>query len=175
MIAPSEAARPVPAAPINPNLTLWLLSIAHAVNHAQAVLLPLVYIRIIAEFGVTADTIALLAAAGAFASGLVQLSYATLTRMISRRSILGAGGVLFGAGFAGMAVAPTFASFAALNVASRIGGSPQHPVGNGLLAEQFPEERLQWQPAASVSSAAGILPRSAFTASSLVTLMMFSW
>ena len=24
---------------------------------------------------------------------------------------------------------------------SRIGGSPQHPVGNGLLAEQFPAER----------------------------------
>ena len=46
------------------NRTLWLLSIAHAVNHAQAVLLPLVYIRIIAEFGVTADTIVLLAAAG---------------------------------------------------------------------------------------------------------------
>ncbi len=26
-------------------------------------------------------------------------------------------------------------------MASRIGGSPQHPVGNGLLAEQFPTER----------------------------------
>ena len=151
VIAPSESARPVAAAPINPNLTLWLLSIAHAVNHAQAVLLPLVYIRIIAEFGVTADTIALLAAAGAFASGLVQLSYAKLTRMISRRSILGAGGLVFGAGFAGMAVAPSFASFAAVNVASRIGGSPQHPVGNGLLAEQFPEERRGFAISAHIS------------------------
>ena len=151
VIAPSASARPVPAAPINPNLTLWLLSIAHAVNHAQAVLLPLVYIRIIAEFGVTADTIALLAAAGAFASGLVQLSYAKLTRMISRRSILGTGGLVFGAGFAGMAVAPTFASFAAVNVASRIGGSPQHPVGNGLLAEQFPEERRGFAISAHIS------------------------
>ena len=27
------------------------------------------------------------------------------------------------------------------NVLSRIGGSPQHPVGNGLLAEQFPTHR----------------------------------
>jgi MFS family permease len=27
------------------------------------------------------------------------------------------------------------------NILSRIGGSPQHPVGNGLLAEQFPPER----------------------------------
>ncbi|HET9345305.1 MAG TPA: MFS transporter [Candidatus Limnocylindrales bacterium] len=141
MLAPTDAARPPSDAAINPNATLWLLSVAHAVNHAQAVLLPLVYIRIIAEFGVTADTVALLAAAGAFASGAVQLSYAKLTRMISRRKILAAGGVLFGGGFAAQAVAPSFASFAAVNVASRVGGSPQHPVGNGLLAEQFPEER----------------------------------
>ena len=141
VIAPTDAARPPSAAAINPNATLWLLSLAHAVNHAQAVLLPLVYIRIITEFGVTADTVALLAAAGAFASGAVQLSYAKLTRMVSRRKILAAGGVVFGGGFAAMAVAPTFPSFAAINVASRVGGSPQHPVGNGLLAEQFPEER----------------------------------
>ena len=32
-------------------------------------------------------------------------------------------------------------TFAIPNVVSRIGGSPQHPVGNGLLAEQFPPER----------------------------------
>ena len=149
--APSESARPVDAAPINPNATLWLLSLAHAVNHAQAVLLPLVYIRIIAEFGVTSDTIALLAAAGAFASGAVQLSYAKLTRMISRRTILGAGGIVFGGGFAAMAVAPTFPSFAVVNVASRVGGSPQHPVGNGLLAEQFPEERRGFAISAHIS------------------------
>jgi AAHS family 3-hydroxyphenylpropionic acid transporter len=40
-----------------------------------------------------------------------------------------------------MGAAPSFPAFAAVNVASRIGGSPQHPVGNGLLAEQFPTER----------------------------------
>jgi MFS family permease len=154
VIAPTESARPAPppsAATIDPNLTLWLLSLAHAVNHAQAVLLPLVYIRIIAEFGVTADTIALLAAAGSFASGAVQLSYAKLTRMISRRRILAAGGVLFGGGFALQAAAPSFPTFAAVNVTSRIGGSPQHPVGNGLLAEQFPEERRGFAISAHIS------------------------
>ena len=63
---PHDAAMPTD---IHRNRTLWLLSIAHAVNHAQAVLLPLVYIRIIAEFGVTADTIALLAASGQLCVG----------------------------------------------------------------------------------------------------------
>jgi MFS transporter, FSR family, fosmidomycin resistance protein len=126
---------------INPERTLWLLSIAHAVNHAQAVLLPLVYLRIIAEFGVSEGTVAILASVGAVASGVVQLSYAKLTRVISRRNLLAAGGLLFGGGFAAQAAAPNFPIFALTNIASRIGGSPQHPVGNGLLAEQFPEHR----------------------------------
>ena len=42
---------------------------------------------------------------------------------------------------AAQALATGFLSFAIPNIASRIGGSPQHPVGNGLLAEQFPTER----------------------------------
>ena len=136
---------------IRPNRTLWLLSLAHLVNHAHAVLLPLVYVRIIAEFGVDPYAIALLAAAGSFASGAVQLSYAKLTRMISRRKLLAAGGVLFGGGFAAQAWAPTFPTFAAVNVISRIGGSPQHPVGNGLLAEQFPEHRRGFAISAHIS------------------------
>jgi MFS family permease len=146
---PATAA--APPATIHPNRTLWLLSIAHAVNHAQAVLLPLVYVRIIAEFGVTSATIAWLAGAGALASGLVQLSYAKLTRVISRRKLLAAGGVLFGGGFAAQAVVPNFAWFAMVNVVSRVGGSPQHPVGNGLLAEQFPEGRRGFAISAHIS------------------------
>ena len=133
-----DAAMPVD---VHPNRTLWLLAIAHAVNHAQAVLLPLVYLRIIVEFGVSVQTIAFLAAFGSLASGLVQLSYAKLTRILSRRLLLGAGGLLFGGGFAAQALATTFPAFAVANVLSRIGGSPQHPVGNGLLAEQFPPHR----------------------------------
>ena len=126
---------------INPNRSLGLLSIAHAVNHAQAVLLPLIFIAIIKEFGVSVETIAFLAAAGSFASGIVQLSYAELTRRVSRRNLLGIGGILFGGGFAAQALATSFPSFAIPNVLSRIGGSPQHPVGNGLLSEQFPPAR----------------------------------
>jgi MFS family permease len=130
-----------PPIPIHPDRTLWLLSIAHAVNHAEAVLLPLVYLRIIAEFGVSEGTVAILASVGAVASGVVQLSYAKLTRMISRRNLLAAGNLLMGGGFAAQAIAPGFGSFGAANIAARIGGSPQHPVGNGLLAEQFAEHR----------------------------------
>jgi MFS family permease len=137
------AATDVPAArdDVRPNLSLWLLSLAHAVNHAQAALLPLVYLAIITEFGVSVAAIAFLTAFGNICSGLIQLSYAGLTRVVSRRVILTAGGLVFGGGMAAMSLASGFLPFSVANVLSRVGGSPQHPVGNGLIAEQFPPAR----------------------------------
>ena len=132
---------PVPPVEIRPMRSLGLLSVAHAINHAQAVVLPLIFLKIIDEFHVSVETIAFLAAFGAASSGLVQLSYAQLTRVMSRRRLLGIGGIVFGTGFAAQALASSFPTFAIPNVLSRIGGSPQHPVGNGLLSEQFPPER----------------------------------
>ncbi|MEO5885679.1 MAG: MFS transporter, partial [Candidatus Limnocylindrales bacterium] len=126
---------------VRPERSLVLLSIAHAVNHAFAVLLPLIFLAIIDEFGVGVEAVAFLAAAGAAMSGLVQLSYAEVTRRVSRRRLLGIGGLLFGGGFAAQALASGFGTFALANIVARIGGSPQHPVGNGLLAEQFPASR----------------------------------
>jgi MFS family permease len=126
---------------IHPQRSLALLSAAHAVNHSFAVLLPPIFLLIIDEFGVTVQAVAVLASLGALASGLVQLSYAELTRRVSRVRLLGIGGLLFGGGFAAMALATNFLLFSIPNMVARIGGSPQHPVGNGLLAEQFPPRR----------------------------------
>src|SRR6185295_8615183 len=137
----TEAAEPVqptsatpPHAPIDvrPMRSLWLLVIAHAVNHAYAVLLPLIFLKIIDEFRVSEGQIAYLAAFGAIVSGVVQLSFSSLTRVMSRRVLLGTGGLLFGGGFAAQALAGGFGTFAIPNVVSSIGAAPQHPVGNGL-------------------------------------------
>ncbi|MEX1168693.1 MAG: MFS transporter [Chloroflexota bacterium] len=136
---------------IHPMRSLGLLSLAHSVNHAQAVLLPLIYLKIIDEYGVGVEAVAFLAATGAFLSGAVQLSFAGLTRFVSRRRLLGLGGILFGGGFAAQALANGFATFAIPNILSRIGGAPQHPVGNGLLAEQFPSERRGFAIAAHIA------------------------
>ena len=139
-------------ADVRPQWSLWLLSIAHAVNHAQAVILPLIYLKITDDFHVGVDTIAFLAAGGAFAAGIVQISFASLTRRVSRRALLGAGGLLFGGGFVAQAFTSGFPGFATANVLSRIGGAPQHPVGNGLLAEQFPPERRGFAISAHISA-----------------------
>lgn len=126
---------------VRPGRSLVLLSLAHAVNHAFAVLLPPIFLAIIDEYGVTVQSVAFLAAIGSIASGMVQLSYAELTRHVSRRRLLAWGGMLLGGGFAAMALATDYLTFSITNILARIGGSPQHPVGNGLLAEQFPPAR----------------------------------
>ena len=136
---------------IHPERSLWLLSIAHAFNHAQAVLLPLIYLQVIDEFKIGIGEIAFVAAASAVASGLVQASYAFVTRRVARRPILTAGQLLFGLGFASLAAVPSFAAFALTTILSRVGGSPQHPVGNGLLSEQFPPERRGFAISAHIS------------------------
>ncbi|HUG29573.1 MAG TPA: MFS transporter [Candidatus Limnocylindria bacterium] len=136
---------------IHPQRTLWMLSLAHAVNHAQAVLLPLIFLKIIDEFGVSVQEVTFVAAAGAIASGLIQASYGFVTRHVARRLLLTAGGLLFGLGFAAQAATTSFLTFAVTNVISRVGGSPQHPVGNALLAEQFPAERRGFAISAHIS------------------------
>src|SRR5215210_900994 len=118
MDAPAVSATSA-AVSIRPMRSLGLLSVAHAVNHAQAALLPLVYLQVINEFGVGVETIAFLAAVGAFLSGMVQLSYSAVTRYVSRRVVLVAGNVVFGVGMAAQALAPGFAGFALANVVSR--------------------------------------------------------
>ena len=113
--------------------------------------MPLIFLKIIDEFGVSVQSVTFVAAASAIASGVIQASYAFLTRRMSRRPILAAGGLLFGLGFAAQAAASSFMAFAVTNVVSRVGGSPQHPVGNGLLAEQFPPERRGFAISAHIS------------------------
>ena len=121
--------------------TLGLVSTLHAANHAQAVLMPLIYIAIIAEWGVSIGAIGLAVAVSSFASGMAQLSYASLTRRYTRRTLLGVGGIVMGGFQSLMALASGFVPFSLGLIVARVGGSPQHPVGNGLLAEQFPTQR----------------------------------
>ena len=70
------------------------------------------------------DAIAFLAAIGSLRAGLVQLSYAKLTRVVSRRRLLGGGGLLFGGGFIAQAFATSFLTFAV----------PERPVADRRLA-----------------------------------------
>lgn len=126
---------------IRPRVTLALLSLQHALIHGQAALYPIVFLALIDEFGVSAGMIAILVAISSILTGSLQLAFGVLTRWISRRTLLAAGGILLGAMTTAQALASSFLVFATVNLVSRLGGAPQHPVGNALLAEQYPERR----------------------------------
>ena len=140
-VPPPEPAASTAAVDVRPRLTLGLISAQHALIHAQTALLPLVFLPVIAAYGVGVDSVAFLLAASNLLAGLAQLVYGPLTRAVRRRTILGAGGLVFGAGMSAMALATSWATFSVTTIVGRVGGSPQHPVGNALLAEQYPAER----------------------------------
>src|SRR3954451_14293360 len=149
----SAATISVPGRPVRPGLTLGLLSLQHALIHGQSALYPIVFLAISPEFGIGAGAIAVLAAVGAISTGMIQLTFGALTRRFSKRSLLGVGGMAFGIGTAAQAVVSGFAAFVPVNVASRLGGAPQHPVGNALLTEQYAANR--WGTAISAHIAGG--------------------
>lgn len=128
----------LPAADLRPRLTLWLLSAQHGLIHAQTAVLPLVFIVVIDRFGIGVNDVGLLLAAGNILAGAVQLVYAPLSRVVTRRTILGVGGLVYGVGMTALATATSWLPFSFFTIVARVGGSPQHPVGNALIAEQRP-------------------------------------
>ena len=131
------------------------------------------YLAVIDEFGVTAATVVILSTIGGIASGLLQYAFGVVTRYVGRPTLLGGGGLLTGAGMAAQAVATGFGGFAIANVVSRIGGAPQHPVGNALLAEQFPPNRIGTAIAAHV--AGGNVGTVVVGATAALAIAAFGW
>jgi len=128
----------LPAVDVRPRRTLWLLSAQHGLIHAQTAVQPLIFIVVIDRFRIGVDDIGLLLAVGNILSGSVQLLYAPLSRVVTRRTILGAGGLVYGVGMTALATATSWLPFSFFTIVARVGGSPQHPVGNALIAEQRP-------------------------------------
>ena len=128
---------------IHPMRSLGLLSVAHAVNHAQAVVLPLIFLKIIDEFGVgVGDRRLPRRDRRRSPSGHGPAQLRRPDPVVSRRRLLGyrrhpVRWRVRAPGARHQLRRPSRSRTSP----SRIGGSPQHPVGNGLLAEQFPTER----------------------------------
>jgi MFS family permease len=139
--SPPEVA-PSPAAPATrPNLTLGLLALAHSLIHMQGALMPLVYIAVIDQFGLNEAAIGLFIAVTTAVGGGMQLSYGLLTRYVARPVLIGVGQIVFGLSLVLAGLASSVGQLLAAISAARIGASPQHPVGNGILADAYPAER----------------------------------
>jgi MFS family permease len=132
---------PAVGAATRPNLTLGLLALAHSLIHLQSALMPLVYLAVIDQFGLDAAVIGVFIAVTTTVAGLMQLSYGFLTRYIARPVLIGAGQVVFGISLMLAGLASSVGQLLAAISGARVGASPQHPVGNGILSDAFPPER----------------------------------
>jgi len=124
-----------------PGLTLALLASGHAAIHALSALLPLVYAIVIVEFGLDERDIGIFIAITTAVGGTMQLSYAVLTRYVARPALLAGGQLIFGLSLLVGGLSQTIGQLLATISVSRVGASPQHPVGNALLSDTFPPER----------------------------------
>jgi MFS family permease len=137
---PSLAAPATPAVPSS-GLALGLLSLGHAAIHAQSALMPLIYPIIIVEFSLDERDIGLFIAVTTAVGGAMQLVYGFITRYVPRPTLLAGGQLLFGGALMLGGLAQSVGQLLGSISLARIGASPQHPVGNALLSDAFPEHR----------------------------------
>jgi len=132
-------------------VTLGLVSVAHATIHAQSGIMPLVYPLLIAQFGLDAGDIGLFIAITTAVGGSIQLAYGVLPRYVARPALIAGGQLIFGGGLVLAGLSQTVTQLLGSISVARIGASPQHPVGNALLADSFPPERRGFAISAHIS------------------------
>jgi MFS family permease len=81
----------------------------------------------------------------------MQLFYGFLTRYVARPLLLAGGQVIFGASLIAGGLAQSVGQLLGAISVARIGASPQHPVGNALLSDAFPEQRRGFAISAHIS------------------------
>jgi MFS family permease len=132
-------------------VTLALLSTGHAAIHALSALLPLVYAIVIVEYGLDERDIGTFIAITTAVGGTMQLAYGFLTRYVARPALLAGGQIVFGAGLLFAGLAQSIGHLLAAVSVTRVGASPQHPVGNALLSDVYPAERRGFAISAHIS------------------------
>jgi MFS transporter, FSR family, fosmidomycin resistance protein len=120
---------------------LTLVSAAHAVIHAVAVLMPLIYPFIQKEYNLSYTQIGLIVAIPNAVGGLLQIVFGLLGRYILRKVMLGVGSILVGVSTFFTGTIAGYWSLMLWSLLSRIAGAPQHPVGSSYLSDRFGRKR----------------------------------
>src|SRR5919199_367309 len=126
--------------PTTGNIALTLVSAAHAVNHAYAILMPLAYNFVTRDIPLTNTDIGIMTGVGGAVSGFLQLAATYLSLYVARRVLLGGGQVVIGLSTFVAGAANSYGLFFLGNMFARVGGSPQHPVGSSILADRYGEK-----------------------------------
>jgi FSR family fosmidomycin resistance protein-like MFS transporter len=117
--------------------TVGLISLSHGLQHVYLGVLPFLYPFMVTDLHLSYTALGVLLGVAGVAGGVLQ-GAAGLYERVSPRLALSAQNVLIAATLAGIAVSSTFAALGASRLAGAIVDSPQHPVGNAVLARRFP-------------------------------------
>ncbi|MCV0402571.1 MAG: MFS transporter [Chloroflexi bacterium] len=139
------------SSPSRAGLTLVLLAVAHAAIHALSALMPLVYPIVVVEYGLNVADIGIFIGITTAVGGTMQLAYGFLTRYVARPALLAGGQLLFGASLLVGGLSQSIVQLLAAISVSRIGASPQHPVGNALISDVYPAQRRGFAISAHIS------------------------
>lgn len=120
---------------------LTLVSAAHAVIHAVAVLMPLIYPFLQKEYNLSYTQIGLIVAIPNAVGGFLQIVFGLLTPYILRKVMLGVGCILVGVSTFFTGTITGYWSLMLWSLLSRITGAPQHPVGSSYLSDRFGRKR----------------------------------
>jgi predicted MFS family arabinose efflux permease len=100
--------------------------------------MPLIFPIVADEFHMSYTDIGFLVGFTTFAGGMVQVVYGFLGRHVLRKVILAVGQFVVGVSCVVTGLASGYPVMFLGNLGARLGASPQHPVGNSLLADRFP-------------------------------------
>lgn len=130
---------------------LVAVSAAHAVLHANVVLLPLIYPILRDQYHLSYTQIGLLVTIPNIVGGLLQVVFGYLGRYVSRKALIGIGNLLVGVSMFLTGVSGSYSGFLGWGVLRNIAGAPQHPVGSALLTDTFGRRRRGFALAAHVA------------------------
>jgi FSR family fosmidomycin resistance protein-like MFS transporter len=114
-------------------LIIATVILAHAMVHFQSGVLPVLYPTMIMEFDIDYVQLGVLQFLSSFATGFPQMFVSFLRRFVSRKILLGVGTLFSSLLNIAASFASSFQNFLVLRVVSRLGISPQHPVGASLI------------------------------------------
>jgi len=116
---------------------LTMVALGHAVNHAYAALLPLLYPAIMSDLGFGYSRLGLLVAVSRGVGQGLQWLPGYLNQWVRRKTLMGFGTVGQGIFYGISGLATGFGSFMGCLTLNSLCGSPQHPNGNSLILDYF--------------------------------------
>jgi len=128
---------------------LWVMTVAHGIQHFYVAGLAVTYPFVLADFHVSYGLLGVVLTVAGVAGGLLQAS-AGLVRRASARFVLTAQNIGMAVATFGGAASPGFSAFSGARVMGAVVSWPQHPVGSAYLSDRFPDRRatvLSWHTA----------------------------